>query len=175
MTGLERRRCGYGTMPEYKSRISASRATVAWFCVACATLIFFCTDGPAHAFQLITAAEAELPPGPVPSFGVRGSPTRLPRITMVSPTGFGAIYSPVNFKLRFTAFGGAAIDPQTVVVVYVKQQTIDITARLKPFITENGIDIPQADVPPGLHQFWVQLKDSDGRMNGHEFEFQVAK
>jgi len=150
------------------------RAGMVW-CAAASLAFSFVVVSPAAAFQLITDAEASLPPGTPPSFEVRGSPTRLPSITVVSPAGIGAVYSPVDLKLRFRAFGGAAIDPESVVVTYVKQPDIDITPRIKSFISANGIDISQADVPPGTHQFWVQLRDTDGRINGREFDFRVTK
>ena len=67
------------------------------------------------------------------------------------------------------------INPDTVVVTYLKQPAIDITQRIKPFITKDGISIPQADVPPGKHQFWIELKDKDGRIGGAEFSFQIAQ
>ena len=51
----------------------------------------------------------------------------------------------------------------------------DITQRIMPFISADGINISQAEVPPGKHQFWVELKDSDGRVGGSEFTFQVVK
>lgn len=85
------------------------------------------------------------------------------------------MYSPLDFKLRFSAFGGAAIDPDSVAVAYIKQPDIDITARIKSFITAEGIDITRAEMPPGLHQFWIELKDTDGRVSTREFEFQVVK
>jgi hypothetical protein len=142
---------------------------------AAASILFFAAARPAFAFELITPAEAALPPGTTPSFKVRGSPTRLPSITVISPAGVGAVYSPINLKLRFQAFGGAAIDPESVVLTYIKQPNIDVSPRIRAFITASGIDISQAEVPAGMHRFWVQLKDTDGRVNGREFEFQVAK
>jgi hypothetical protein len=145
------------------------RCTSAWLAVflACTTC--------ASAFELITPAEAGLPPGKVPSAAVRGSPTRRPSITVISPSGAGATYSPVDFKVRFSAFAGAVIEPDTVVVTYVKQPEIDITPRIKAFITADGIDIARAEVPPGLHQLWIELKDSNGNFNGREVEFLVIK
>lgn len=136
---------------------------------------WFATATPAQAFQLIAAEEAALPPGTVPTFKARGSPSRLPSIIVLSPSGAGAVYSPLSLRLRFSAFGGAAIDPDSVVITYIKQTNIDITPRVKSFITADGIDIVQAEVPPGMHQFWVELVDTDGRSNGREFDFQVIK
>jgi hypothetical protein len=135
----------------------------------------FAAANSAAAFELITPTEAALPPGKVPSFQVRGSPTRRPSITVISPSGAGAVYSPLDVKLAFSAFGGAAIDPNSVVITYIKQPDIDLTPRVREFITVNGIDIVHAEVPPGLHQFWVELKDSNGNSNGREVEFLVLK
>jgi hypothetical protein len=150
--------------------------TNAILCAVPALALLVAAATPAAAFDLITQAEAALPAGKAPSFGVRGSPTRLPVVTMLSPApGSGVVYSPLNFKLRFRAYGGATIDPDDVVITYLKQPDIDITQRIKPFITPDGIDIGQAVVPPGAHQFWVELKDSDGRVSDTEVDFQVAK
>ena len=60
-------------------------------------------------------------------------------------------------------------------ITYIKQTNIDITPRIKSFITADGIEIVQAEVPPGLHQFWLELVDTNGRSNGREFDFQVIK
>jgi hypothetical protein len=149
-----------------------STAAIAVAIVNC----FFLTAAPAQDFQLITAAEAALPAAPVPAIELRGSPTRGPQVVVVRPAPDGGmVHSPLELTLRFRAFGGAAINPDSVVLTYLKQPQIDITQRIMRFITANGIDIKQADVPPGLHQFWIELKDNDGRASGTEFSFQVAK
>jgi hypothetical protein len=150
------------------------RARTIWY-RAMYVAAFFATANPVAALELITPEEAALPPGKVPSVEVRGSPTRRPGIAVISPSGPGAVYSPLNFKLAFSAFGGATIDPNSVVVTYIKQPDIDITPRLKGFLTANGIDIVQAEVPPGQHQFWVELKDTNGNSNAREVEFLVIK
>jgi hypothetical protein len=130
----------------------------------------------AFALELVTPAEAALPPAPIPTFELRGSPTRGPRITVVSPPpAAGLVHSPIELKLRYRAFGGASIDADSVVVTYLKEPSIDITQRIKPYITAAGIDVKNAAVPPGVHQFWIELKDNDGRVSGTEFSFQVAK
>jgi hypothetical protein len=38
-------------------------------------------------------------------------------------------------KLEFRAFGGSKIDPDSVVVTYLKDPAIDITQRITPFIS----------------------------------------
>ncbi|MGO9399912.1 MAG: hypothetical protein ACLP19_19030 [Xanthobacteraceae bacterium] len=130
----------------------------------------------ADAFQLITPEEAALPAGPVPGFQLRGSPTRRPNVTIIwPPPAAGVLHSPLNLKLQFRAFGGAVVDPNSVVLTYLKTPAIDITQRIMPFISADGINISQAEVPPGKHQFWIELKDNDGRIGGTEFTFQVVK
>jgi hypothetical protein len=149
--------------------------TVTLCAVACLAGIFSAAT-PAQAFQLITPAEAALPPAAIPAPELRGSPTRRPNITVARPApDAGLVHSPLELKITFRAFGGAAIDLDSVVVTYLKQPAVDITQRIMPFITVGGIDIMQAEVPPGLHQFWIELKDKDGRIGGAEFGFQVAK
>lgn len=156
--------------------LSFARCATLVLGVAASVLLMSVRARSADPVQLITAAEAALPPGVVPSFEVRGSPTRLPTIIVNSPhPGGGAVYSPMDFKLTFRAFGGAKVAPDSVVITYVKKPNIDITARIKPFITAAGVDIAQAVVPPGQHQFWIQLTDSDGRTAGREIDFQVTK
>lgn len=130
---------------------------------------------PARAFQLVTAEEAALPDSTTAAIKLRGGPTRRPNITVISPpVGAGLIRSPLDLKMQFHAFGGAEIDPNSVVVTYLKVPAIDITQRITPFITAQGIEIPKAEVPPGKHEFWIELKDKDGRMGGGAFSFQVA-
>jgi hypothetical protein len=130
----------------------------------------------AQAFELVTPDEAALPAGPAPSLVMRGSPMRRPNILVVSPPpAAGLLHSPIDLKLRFRAFGGAEIDPESVVVTYLKQPSIDVTQRITPFITAEGIEIDKVDVPPGAHQFWIEVKDKSGHIGAAEFSFQVAK
>jgi len=131
---------------------------------------------PARSFQLVTNDEAALPAGTLPRLDLRGSPTRRPKIVVVSPQpGAGLVRSPLDLKLRFQAYGGDQVDPESVVITYVKDPLINITQRLASFITSAGIDALQAELPPGNHQFLIELKDGSGRVGSEEFSVQVAK
>jgi hypothetical protein len=156
---------------------AAARRTPAiarlWIAACLASL---CSATAADAFELVTKEESALPAGPPPALQMRGSPARRPKIVVVSPPpGAGLMHSPVELKLQFQGHGGAQIDPSSVVVTYLKEPAIDITQRIMPFITANGIDVAQAEVPPGKHQFWVEVKDQTGHVGGAEIDFQVAK
>ena len=150
--------------------------TLAWVSAIGFLAIYIAAANPASAFELVTPSEAALPAGAVPTLDLRGSPTRRPVVTVLSPPpAAGQMHSPLNLKLQFRAFGGAAIDPNSVVVTYLKQPAIDMTQRLTPYITVQGIDIPQVEVPPGKHQFWIELKDNAGHIGGGALNFQVGE
>jgi hypothetical protein len=108
---------------------------------------------------LITPEEATLP---LPKQMVSSrAVTRGPRIEAAIDDG--TLHSPLRFRLIFRAFGGATIDPSTLVVTYLRGSNVDITQRVKTFVRPGGIDIPEAEVPPGEHAIRVEVKDSDGR------------
>ena len=99
--------------------------------------------------------------------------TRGPRIE-VSSLDDGKLHSPLHFRLKFLAFGGSAIDMNTLTVTYLRGPNIDLTERIKPFVRPTGIDIPDAEVPPGEHAIRVDLKDSDGRSATTNFVLAVS-
>jgi hypothetical protein len=129
----------------------------------------------AQTVQLVTPQEAALPPGPTPSLEFRGSPLRRPSVELVSPApAAGTVRSPLELKLRFRAFGGAEVDPDSVVVTYLKTPAVNLTPRVAPYIKADGIDIDRVELPAGDHQFWVELKDKNGRAGAAAFTVQVA-
>jgi hypothetical protein len=155
-------------------------ARAAWACgsaLCLAGLLLLAT--PANAIQLVTDAEAALPPmnqARMPELAPRGGPTRRPSIVIVSPPpDAGVVKSPLDLKVKLRAFGGAKIDPDSIVVTYEKTPLIDITQRIMRFITADGIDVPDAEVPLGAHDFRIEVKDSEGRQSRMEFSFRVGK
>ena len=136
-------------------------------------IAFLALASPAGAIQLVTEQEAALPPDRLPGLMLRGSPTRRPSAVIVSPPpNAGVLKSPVSIKIKLQAHGGAKIDPDSIMVTYKKTPAIDITQRIMPFITADGIEVPDAEVPPGTHEFRIELKDNDGHLGGTEFSFQ---
>jgi hypothetical protein len=108
---------------------------------------------------LITPEEATLPvPKQVAS---SRAVTRGPRIEAAIDDG--TLHSPLRFKLIFRAYGGSTIDPSTLAVTYLRGSNIDLTQRIRTFVQPGGIDIPDAEVPPGEHTIRVEVRDSAGR------------
>jgi hypothetical protein len=130
----------------------------------------------AGQLQLITTAEAQLPPlkGAVPSAS-RGI-TRGPRVELVDAPSDGSLHAPtpMHLQLKFQAFGGAQIDPNAVQITYMKSPEVDLTSRVKPFVQASGIDIPETLLPPGDHVLRVDVKDTDGRTGTTSFTLKVA-
>ena len=121
--------------------------------------------GPLHAADklvLVTAEEAALPPVPTGELSRRGV-TRGPKVSLISPASVTGQKSPLHLQFKFESFGGAKIDPNDVKVVYLKKPAVDLSQRVKPFTQGVGIDIGEAEIPPGDHTFRIDVKDSDGR------------
>lgn len=122
---------------------------------------------------LITADEAKLPPPKstvaVESRGV----TRGPKIELVSPAA--DCKSPIHLQIRFKSYGGAKINLETVRVTYLRSPNVDLTGRIKPFLQPTGIDMPNAELPPGDHSIRFDLQDSDGRASSSMFVWKVSQ
>ena len=130
---------------------------------------------PAIAFELITTDEAKLPSPPVVPLATRGL-TRGPTVDQVSPPADATVPSggSLNFDVSFDPHNGATIDPGKVKVTYLKQPEIDLTQRLKPFISAKGIDANGVAIPAGTHLIKIEVIDSQGRTTTQIMKIQVA-
>ncbi len=138
--------------------------------MTCSALLLL--GGQARAEVLITANEAAQPPSSNVSMNMRGI-TRGPSVDQLSPSPTAAVHSPLELKLKFTAHNNAKVDPAAVKVIYEKQTPIDLTDRLRKYMSSDGIDMPDAEVPPGTHLLRVELKDSLGRTSVGEVKLRV--
>ena len=127
----------------------------------------------AHAMDLITEEEAKLPSAP--RIASRGGITRGPSIKVVSPDPHGQVKPPFAMKVQFQAHGGSKIDASTVKVTYLKKPSVDLTARLKPGISESGIAMDTVNVPAGTHDIKIDVTDADGRTKSEVVSFTALK
>ncbi len=136
--------------------------------LACALLAI-----PAAAATLITEHESELPPD---NSLLRSGIERGPDIIVVyPPPKTGMIQSPFAFKVKFEPHGGTKIDLDTLTVLYKRIPAIDLTARVKPYVRPEGIDMPSAEVPAGDHRIMIFVKDSAGHEGQADIRFDVEK
>ena len=129
-------------------------------------------SGAAQAVQLITEEEARLPPpkGAV-ALDKRGI-LRGPKVEYVS-TG-ETVHSPLHLQLKFQSFGGATIDLDSVRIIYLRAPNVDLTPRVRPFVRSTGVDIPDAELPPGEYTVRVDVKDSEGHSETTSFVLKVV-
>ncbi len=109
-----------------------------------------------------------------PSTSPRGI-TRGPEIDVESPRSQGKpVRSPFPFRIDFVAHGGAHINPASVKVIYLRQGNIDLTGRLKSEISATGINVPNAETPPGEHEFRIEVQDDEGRSSAADVVIRVT-
>jgi hypothetical protein len=122
---------------------------------------------------IITEAEGKLPlPKKMPEPSDRGI-TRGPKIEL-DEDDKATLRAPVHLKLKFRTFGGSAIYLSAFQATYIKEPAVDLTMRLKPFAEQTGIDIPDAELPPGEHYIQFGIKDSGGRAVTKVFKLNIA-
>jgi hypothetical protein len=124
------------------------------------------------AFELISPEEAALPNPPDAAMTMRGI-SRGPSIEQVSPSENASSKSPLALVIKLTARNNEKIDKDSVKLTYVKSRPIDLTSRIKSFVSDNGIEIKEAEIPPGSHLIRVDVKDSQGRTSTALLKLQV--
>jgi hypothetical protein len=145
--------------------------------VSCVVLLaaFILTTQPPAAragVVLITPEEAQLPT-PKGVYAARAV-TRGPRIDLSGPDA-SDVRSPLRLQLKFRGFGGASINLDSPRVTYLKTPNVDLTSRVRPYAQPNGIEIPDAEAPPGEHLVRVEIHDSEGRRTMTTFLLSVAR
>jgi hypothetical protein len=130
------------------------------------------TAGRASATQLITDEEAKLPPPKGAVTADRRGILRGPKVDVILPGD--TVHSPMHLQLKFEAFGGAKIDPDSVKMTFLRTPNVDLTPRIKPFVQAAGIDMPDTELPPGEYTIRVDIKDSDGRIGTTSFVLKVS-
>ncbi|MBB1092633.1 hypothetical protein HUU61_15220 [Rhodopseudomonas palustris] len=136
-------------------------------------LLVSSVDPGLAANVIITEEEGKLPPPrEMPAPSDRGI-TRGPKIELDADDKV-VLRAPLHLKLKFKTYGGSAIDLGALQATYIKEPAVDLTTRLKPFAQQTGIDIPDAQLPPGEHFIQILIKDSDGRAVTKVFKLKVA-
>ena len=125
----------------------------------------------AFAAALITPEEAALPPMKGAVANSNRGITRGPKIAVTEESG---AKSPIRFQVKFQPLGGSTIDTEGVKVIYLKQPNVDLTPRVKAFVQPTGIDMPDAQLPPGEHLVRIDVKDSEGRVSTTSFVLKIA-
>jgi hypothetical protein len=127
----------------------------------------------AEPVQLITREEAGLPAPDATGMAVRNL-TRGPGIDTQGTLGSGVAGKPLRLAVKFLPSNGVPVDPESVRVIYRRQPALDVTTRVKAFITAQGIEAPAVLVPPGKHIIEIQAVDKEGRVGRSQMTLNVA-
>jgi hypothetical protein len=120
------------------------------------------------AKELITRQEASLPDTFAEKAVFPG-----PKVVQLSPDANAMpTRSPLRFKLRFET-RGSRIDLPSLKVMYLKKPLVDLTNRIREYAAPNGIDMPDAEVPPGDHRIVIEINDTDGVVGKTEILLRV--
>ncbi len=113
---------------------------------------------------LITAAEAAKPNQKIMK-GMRTppEPSDGPILEFVTPKDGATVGKPVPIEVNFKA-KDAPVQIESLEVTYLKLFSIDITDRIRPYATADGIHIKEADLPAGTHRVKFSLKDTEDRL-----------
>ena len=136
------------------------------------------TAAPAFAATLVSPTESALPPAPpgaTAKLATRSGVTRGPGVEVLAPLPDANSTSPLPLQLHFMPHGGAKIDPFGVTLTDLKSPNVDLTERVRPYLTADGIDMRQAELPPGDHALRLDLRDSEGHTTSLIFTLHVAK
>jgi hypothetical protein len=124
---------------------------------------------------LIKPEEAALPSPPKAAsvtLVTRGL-TRKPDLILTSPEG--SVSSPFNLQFKFEAHGGSKIKPNTFHLIYLRTPNVDLTSRVKPYVTADGVEMNGAVAPPGQHTIKATIADSENREGSLVFVLNVLK
>jgi hypothetical protein len=127
----------------------------------------------ADPVHLITREEAGLPAAAKTPASTRNL-TRGPGIDTLPTPDKGVDGKPFRLAVRFMPSNGVPIDPASVRVIYRRQPALDVTTRVKAFITAQGIEAPAVLVPPGKHIIEIQAVDKEGRVGRSQMTLNVA-
>ena len=59
-------------------------------------------------------------------------------------------------------------------MTFLRTPNVDLTTRIKPFVQNAGIDMPDTELPPGEYIIRVDVKDSDGRVGTTSFVLKIV-
>ncbi|HTS39915.1 MAG TPA: hypothetical protein VMH84_05165 [Xanthobacteraceae bacterium] len=140
-----------------------------------ALLLSFAVPRVSAAQMLISESEAKLPPSQDASMVTRGL-TRGPAIEQISPAlGATTVKSPMMLKIKFIARNNVDVDPASVKLTYLKVPQVDLSDRIKSYVTKDGITMAAAEVPPGNHVLRLDVKDKEGRTASSTITLTVVK
>ena len=121
--------------------------------------------------QLLTAEEAARPEEKSYGFASpqpdNGPFIGVPKLEVTEGKPFALV-------VRLTPRDGAGPDPATLRVECLKSPAIDLTSRVRPYVSLEGLNIDRVTLPAGLYHFRVSVSDVQGRLSEKDFTILVS-
>ena len=130
---------------------------------------------PAAASRDWLVSPEEADQAPSRALVVNKSDPEGPTIDVRVPGEIKEVTPPVTIDVKFEPKEGHEIDFKSLKVTYMKLFDIDITDRMKPYLTPTGIHSDNAKLPPGDHTIEITVKDDAGKKTVEHFSFKVLK
>ncbi len=124
-------------------------------------LVSVAYTGP-ETITLITKEEGAIKEAPHNLYEVGRVFNDGPDIKLLEPGTSVENIAPVRVAIRFVPVEGNEIDLSKLKVEYLKFVTINLTDRVLPYTTKDGIIIEKADLPAGKHTLRVTIGDIKG-------------
>lgn len=128
----------------------------------------FCSD----SVLLVTVEEAAQPP-------TRASVEELndgPVISIISPENDATLSGPFRLYIEVEKrVDGADVRMDSMKVRYLKMVPIDITDRVKEYISGTNLDVPNAEFPAGEHRAEIYIEDAEGNASSKLFHVKVVE
>jgi len=161
--------------PNREVEMLSKSAIVIGFCVTAGILCVCPSLAETKHVVLVTADEAQRPLPPDVDLTFRAGVSRGPTIELLSPKpSEKSVQSPVHLQLKFEGRGGAQIDVDSLKLTYIRNPAVNLTDRVKEFAKPTGVDVPEAEIPAGMHIIRADLKDKEGRSGYLIFRINVV-
>ncbi len=114
-----------------------------------------------RAVLLVSQAELDALPLDIPvAWSTKPTSPEGPAIEIASPTHNGTYEGPFPIKVEFLPGPkGYDVDINSLKLEYKKAWGIDITDRVREFITGTVIDVKESELPPGRHTVEIEIAD----------------
>ena len=111
---------------------------------------------------LLTDEEGRMGEKPNGLVNVGRLPDTGPVVKVVAPDLSKEYQPPVKIDVRFIPKGNSRVDLSKFSVECLKIIDIDITDRIMPYVTEQGVKVDNAKLPSGEHKLKVTIGDNQG-------------
>ncbi len=95
-----------------------------------------------------------------------------PTIEILKPNDGGKASGPIEIQINFVPKTGP-VDVSSLKITVVKFLSIDITDRLREYVSASGIQVKEAKIPAGKHIVRISVADAQGARSIKEIEFEV--